>query len=236
MHQPSSLYKRHRFPGEIISHAVWLYDRFLLSYRDVEELLAERGIAVSYETIRRWCRNFGPTFADGGRRRRPRPGDKWHIDEMQLKINGRKHWLWRAVDQDGVVLDILVQGRRNQEAAEAFLRRVIDGTRCQPRVVITDKLASYPPALRRVLPGVAHRRHKGLSTRAEHSHRPTRRRARARQRFKSPEPAQQVLAPFGPISDHFRPRRHLLPAPEYHQLLQTRFASWHEVTGLSAAA
>jgi putative transposase len=151
MHQPSALYKRHRFPGEIISHAVWLSYRFLLSYRDVEELLAERGIAVSYETIRRWCRKFGPTFADGLRRRRPRPGDKWHVDEVQVKINGRKHWLWRAVDQEGIVLDILVQPRRNQEAAAAFLRRVVEGNGYQPRVVITDKLASSPPALRRVV-------------------------------------------------------------------------------------
>jgi len=102
--QPSSLYKRYRFPGEVISHAVWLYYRFLLSYRDVEELLAERGIAVSSETIRRWCRRFGRPFADGVRPRRPRPGDKWHLDEVQLKGNGRKHWLWRAVDQDGTVL------------------------------------------------------------------------------------------------------------------------------------
>ena len=232
MRQPSSLYKRHRFPGEIISHAVWLYYRFLLSYRDVEELLAERGIAVSYETVRRWCRKFGQAFADGVRRWRPRPGDKWHVDEVQLKINGRKHWLWRAVDQEGVVLDILVQERRNQEAAEAFLCRVVDGNGYTPRVVITDKLASYPPAVRRVLPGVEHRRHKGLNNRAENSHRPTRRRERVLQRFKSPEDVQQFLSPFGPISNHFRPRRHLLPAPEYHQLLQTRFAEWRDVTGL----
>jgi putative transposase len=109
--QPSPLYKRFRFPGEVISHAVWLYHRFLLSYRDVEELLAERGKAVSYETIRRWCRRFGQAFADGFRRRRPRPGDKWHIDELQLKINGQRHWLWRAVGQDGIMLDILVQPR-----------------------------------------------------------------------------------------------------------------------------
>ena len=113
MRQPSAVYKRHRFPGEIISHAVWLYYHFLLSDRDVEELLAERGIAVRYETIRRWCRTFGQCFADGVRRRRPRPGDKWHCDEVQLKSNGHKHWLWRAVDQEGVVLDILVQARRN---------------------------------------------------------------------------------------------------------------------------
>jgi putative transposase len=223
--QPSLLYKRHRFPGELISHAVWRYDRFLLSYRDVEELLAERGIAVSDETIRRWCRKFGQTFADGVRRRRPRPGDKWHLDEMQLKINGRKHWLWRAVDQNGVVLDILVQPRRHQEAAEAFLRRLVDGNGYRPRVVITDKLASSPPALRRVLLGVEHRRHKGLNNRAEHSHRPTRRRERVLQRFTSPAHAQPFLAPFGPIADHFRPRRHLLPALTYHQTLQTRFAT-----------
>ena len=127
MVQPASLYKRHRFPGETISHAVWLYCRALLSYRDVEELLAERGITVSYETVRRWCVKFGQTFADGVRRRRARPGDKWHVDEVQLKINGRKHWLRHAVDQDGMVLDILVQARRNQDAAETFLRRVVDG-------------------------------------------------------------------------------------------------------------
>src|SRR5215218_1758818 len=116
--QSSVLYKRHRFPGEIHSHAVWLYCRFLLSHRDVQELLAEQGIAVSYETVRRWCRKFGQTFAGGVRRRRPRPGDTWPLDEVQLKINGRKHWLWRAVDQDRIVLDILVQPRRNQAAAE----------------------------------------------------------------------------------------------------------------------
>jgi putative transposase len=234
--QPSSLYKRHRFPGEIICHAVWLYYRFLLSYRDVEELLAERGIPVSYETVRRWCQKFGSASADGLRRRRPRPGDNWHLDEVQLKSNGRRFWLWRAVDQEGVVLDILVQPRRNQQAAEAFLRRLVDGWGYRPRVVITDNLASYPPAVRRVHPGVGHRRHKGLSNRAENSHRPTRRRERALQRFKSAEHAQQLLAPFGPISDPFRPRRHLLPAPEYRQTMQTRFATWREVTSLQAAA
>ena len=229
-------YAGHRFPPESIAHTVWLYFRFVLSYRDVEELLAERGIAVTYETVRQWCRKFGSAFADGLRRRRRRPGDKWQCDEVQLKINGQKHWRWRAVDQEGIVLDILVQSRRNQEAAEAFLRRVVDGCGYQPRVIITDKLASYPPAVRRVLPQTEHRRHKGLNKRAEHSHRPTRRRARVLQRCKSPEHAQQFLAPFGPISDHFRPRRHLLSAPAYHQLLQARFATWREVTGLLAAA
>jgi len=155
---------------------------------------------------------------------------------MQLKINGRKHWLWRAGDQEGVVLDILVQPRRNQEAAEAFLRRLVEGNGYAPRVMVTDKLASSPPALKRVLPGVEHRRHTGLNNRAENSHRPTRRRERVLQRFKSPAHAQQFLSPYGPISDHFRPRRHLLPASEYHHLLRTRFAEWREVTGLRAAA
>ena len=201
MRQPSAVYKRHRFPGEVISHAVWLYFRFLLSYRLVEEVLAERGIAVSYETIRRWCRKFGATYVDGVRRRRSRPGDKWHLDEVVLKINGARHYLWRAVDQEGVVLDILVQERRNQEAAETFLRRLLNGQGYEPRVVITDKLASYPPAVRRVHPRAEHRRHKGLNNRAENSQRPTRRRERVLQRFKSPEHAQQFLAPFGPISD-----------------------------------
>jgi putative transposase len=168
------LYRRHRFPAEIISHGVWLYYRFLLSYRDVEELLAERGVTVSYETIRQWCRKFGPVFAASLRRRRARPGDKWHVDEMALKLNGKRYWRWRAVDQAGTVLDILVQPRRNQEAAEAFLRRVVGGCGYQPRVVITDTLASYPPAVRRVLPRAEHRRHKGLNNRAENSHRPTR--------------------------------------------------------------
>jgi putative transposase len=170
------------------------------------------------------------------RRRRPRPGDQWHCDEVQLKINGRKHWLWRAVDQEGIVLDILVQPRRNQAAAEAFLRRVVEGQEYQPRVVITDKLASCPPALHRVLPGIEHRRHKALNNRAENSHRPPRRRERVLQRFKSPEHAQQFLTPFDPISDHFRPRRHLLPAAHYRRTMQTRFATWREVTGLAAAA
>jgi putative transposase len=233
--QPSHLYKRHRFPGELISHAVWLSFRFLLSYRDVEELLAERGIAVSYETIRRWCLKSGQAFADGLRRRRPRPGDTWHADEVQSKLNGRKHWLRRAVDLEGGVLDILVPPRRNQEAAEAFPRRVVEGQGHQPRVVITDQRASSPPALRRVLPGAEHRRPKGLNDRAENSHRPGRRRERVLQRFNSPAHAQQFLAPFGPISDHFRPRRHRLPAPRYPQPLQTRFATWRQVTGLTAA-
>src|SRR6202011_3182608 len=140
------------FRPEIIAHAVWLYFRFHLSFRDVQDLLAERGIVVSHETIRQWCTKFGATFAAGLRRLRVQAGDKWHLDEVALKIRGKRHWLWRAVDQHGVVLDILVQERRDQAAAERFLRRVLDGEGgAEPRVVITDKLASYPPAIRRAL-------------------------------------------------------------------------------------
>ena len=229
------LYRGYRFPAEIISHAVWLYYRFHLSHRDVEELLAEPGVQVSYEAIRLWCRRFGPAFAAGLRRRRARAGDRWHLDEVQLKINGRRHWLWRAVDRDGLVLDILVQERRNQEAAERFLRRVLAGEEQAPRVVVTDKLASYPPALKRVLPRTEHRRHKGLNNRAENSHRPVRKRERVLQRFKSPAHAQRFLEPFGALCNHFRSRRHLLSAPEYRQLRTERFQQWREVVGLAPA-
>jgi putative transposase len=230
------LYRGYRFPREIISHAVWLYYRFHLSHRDVEDLLAERGVQVSYEAIRLWCRRFGPAFAAALRRRRPRAGDKWHLDEVQLKIKGRKRWLWRAVDSDGLVLDILVQERRNREAAECFLRRVLAGEEQAPRVVVTDKLASYPPALRRVLPQTEHRRHKGLNNRAENSHRPVRKRERVLQRFKSPEHAQRFLEPFGALCNHFRPRRHLLPAEQYRQIRTERFRQWREVARLQSAA
>ncbi len=162
-------YKRHRFPPEIIGHAVWLYFRFALRYRDVEELLAERGVILTYETVRQWCRKFGQTYANALRRRRPRPGDTWHLDEVFVRINGVTHYLWRAVDQDGIVLDILVQSRRDQGAATRFFRKLLTQAWYVPRVVITDKLASYGAAMRVLLPGVEHRRHKGLNNRAEHA-------------------------------------------------------------------
>jgi putative transposase len=234
--QPSPLCERSRFPAAIVGHAVWLDYRFLLSSRDVEELRAERGIAVSSETIRRRRRWFGQTFADGERRRRPRPGDRWHLDEAQLRLDGPQHWLSRAGDQDGIVLDNLVRPRRDQAAAGASLRRLVDGQGSRPRVVVTDDLASYPPALRRVLPGAEHRRHEGLQNRAENSPRPPRRRERVLRRFESPEHAQRSLAPCGPLPDHVRPRRHLLPAPTYRQLLRARVATRREATGLSAAS
>src|SRR3954447_18491324 len=156
-------YKRHRFPPAIIGHAVWLCFRFALSYCDVEELLAERGVLVTYETVRQWCQKFGQTYANEFRRRRPRPGDKWHLDEVFVQINGVQHYLWRAVDQDGTVLDILVQSRRDKRAAAKFLRKLLKGLTYVSRVVITDKLASYGAAMREVLPSVEHRRHKGLN-------------------------------------------------------------------------
>src|SRR5258706_12463784 len=145
-------YKGFRFPSEIINHAVWLYFRFSLSFHDVEEILAQRGVVVSYETVRQWCLKFGQTYANELRRRRPRCGDKWHLDEVFLTIRGEKHYLWRAVDQDGNVLDILVQSRRNKKAAKRFFRKLLKGLQYVPRVIITDKLKSYGAAKREILP------------------------------------------------------------------------------------
>jgi putative transposase len=226
-----SPYRGYRFPPEIIAHAVWLYFRFHLSFRDVQDLLAERGIIASHETIRAWSSKFGSSYAAGLRRRRARAGDKWHLDEVALKIRGKRHWLWRAVDQHGVVLDILVQERRDQTAAERFLLHVLHGELgAEPRVVITDKLASYPPAIRRVLPRTEHRRHKRLNNRAENSHLPTRKRERVLQRFKSAEHAQRFLGPFSAVSNHFRPRRHRLTASSYRRIRTERHAEWLDVT------
>src|SRR5918992_2776468 len=212
---PPNPYTHHRFPAEIISHGVWLYFRFCLSYRDVEELLFARGIIVTYEAIRKWCLTFGQAYANQLRRRRPRPGDKWHLDEVFLSISGERHYLWRAVDQDGTVLDILVQRRRNKTAAKKFFRKLLKGLRYVPRVIITDKLKSYGAAKREMLPGVEHRQHRYLNNRAENSHQPTRQREQRMQRFKSPGHAQRVLSAYGLIAQHLRPRRQWLPAPEY---------------------
>ena len=173
-----SVYAGYRFPPEIIGYAVWLYFRFPLSLRMVEEMLAARGIVVSHETVRQWALTFGQTFANEIRRRLPRGGDKWHLDEVVIKIAGKTHWLWRAVDQHGIVLDVLVQSRRNATAAKRLLRKLLKRQGRAPRVMITDKLASYPAAKKDLIPGVEHRRHKGLNNRAENSHQPTRRRER----------------------------------------------------------
>jgi putative transposase len=181
-----NLYKRHRFPAEIISHSVWLYYRFCLSYREVEELMAERGVILTYEAVRYWCRKFGQVYANQLRRRRPRPGDKWHLDEVFLTIRGEQHYLWRAVDQAGNILDILVQRRRDKHAAKRFFRKLLKGLMYVPRVIITDQLRSYGAAKREILPSVEHRQHRYLNNRAENSHQPTRQRERRMERFKSP--------------------------------------------------
>jgi putative transposase len=233
---PTNRYKNHRFPAEIISHAVWLYFRFYLSYRDVEELLFARGVIVTYEAIRKWCRKFGQAYANQLRRRRPQPGDKWHLDEVFLSISGERHYLWRAVDQDGTVLDILVQRRRNKTAAKKFFRKLLKRCQYVPRVIITDKLKSYGAAKQEILPGVEHRQHRYLNNRAENSHQPTRQRERRLQGFKSPGHAQRFLSAYGPLAQHFRPRRHLLSASAYRQEMSHRFESWAEITGMERAA
>src|SRR3954452_7181820 len=195
-----SPYAGYRFPGEVISHAVWLYFRFPLSLRMVEEMLAARGIVVSHETVRQWARKFGQSFANQIRRRLPRAGDKWHLDEVCLMIGGTKHWLWRDVEQDGVVLDVLVQKRRGQRGAKRLLRMRLKRQARVPRVVITDKLASYSAARGEVMPSVEHRRHKGLNNRAENSHQPTRRLERASERVKSAGQAQRFLSAHDQIN------------------------------------
>ncbi|EFH80902.1 IS6 family transposase [Ktedonobacter racemifer] len=232
----SSPYKGYRFPPVIISHCVWLYFRFSLSFRDVEELMAERGVVLTFETVRQWCLNFGQMYANELRHRRAKPGDKWHLDEVFLTIKGKRQYLWRAIDQHGNVLDILVQSRRNKQAAKKFFRKLLKGLEYAPRVIITDKLASYAAAKKEILLSVEHRQHKGLNNRAENSHQPTRQRERTMRRFTSPGHAQRFLSAFGPISDHFRPRRHHLNASEYRALIQERFEIWNEVTTKKSAA
>ena len=221
-----SLYHRHRFPPEIISHCVWLYFRFALSFRDVEEMLAMRGVALTYETVREWCLKFGQTYANSLRRRAARPGDRWHLDEVFLKINGHLHYLWRAVDQDGDVLDILVQKHRDKKAAKKFFRKLLKGLRYIPRVVITDKLRSYHAAIAEVLPSVDHLQQKFQNNRAENSHQPTRLRERVMRRFKSAGHAQRFLSAFGTITSHFRVGRHLYSASGYREVMKSRFAVW----------
>lgn len=188
-------YKGFRFPVEIISHCVWLFHRFPLSLREVQEMMLERGIMVSHETVRQWCAKFGQTYANGVRRRQPRPGDKWHLDEVFIKIGGKTHYLWRAVDHDGSVLDILVTSRRDAKAATRFFRKLLTGLEYAPRVLVTDKLASYGVAHRRLIPGAEHRRSKYLNNRAENSHQPTRARERAMKRSTSPGRTPACRAP-----------------------------------------
>jgi putative transposase len=229
-----SVYRRHRFPAEIISHCVWLYFRFPLSFRDVEEMLAMRGVALTYETVREWCLKFGKFFANGLRRRSPRPGDRWHLDEVFLKITGRLHYLWRAVDQDGDVLDILVQSRRDKKAAKKFFRKLLKGLRYVPRMIITDELRSYSAAKAEVMPSVKHRQDRWQNNRAENSHQPTRLRERVMRRFKSAGHAQSFLSAFGIITSHFRVGRHQYRARDYRKVMKSRIAVWQELVCVEA--
>jgi putative transposase len=226
-------YAGYRFPAEIISHAVWLYFRFPLSLRHVDEILAARGITVSHETVRQWGLKFGQCFANQIRRRLPQAGDKWHLDEVVVTISGVKHWLWRAVDQDGTVLDILVQRRRDKQAAKRLLRKLLKKQARPPRVMVTDKLASYAAAKRELMPGVEHRQHRGLNNRAENSHQPTRRRERQMKRFKSPRHAQRFLSAHDQVNNLFHLRRHCLPATQYRAARSRALQTWAEVTGVA---
>ncbi len=231
-----SRYAGYRFPAEVISQAVWLYFRVPLSLRMVEEMLAARGIVVSHETVRRWALTLGQEFANRIRRRLPCAGDKWHLDEVAIRIAGVKHWLWRAVDQTGMVLDVLVQKRRDKRAAKRLLRKLLKRQGRPPRVMITDKLPSYGAAKQDLVPGVEHRRHKGLNNRAENSHQPTRRRERQMKRFKSPGQAQRFLSAHDQISNLFHLRRDRVSASEYRAARARAFGVWADISGVAAAA
>ena len=175
--QPIS-YARHQFPPDIIRHAVWLYLRFTLSYRDVEELLAERGLDVSYETVRRWVLKFGPPFARNLRRLRPRPSAQWHLDEMAVGIGGKRVWLWRAVDSEGEILDVLVQPRRDRTAALRLMRKLLRKQGYAPDVLVTDRLASYLSAGRELCMRARRKQSLRKTNGAENSDQPVRRRER----------------------------------------------------------
>jgi putative transposase len=233
MSKPVS-YKRHRFPPQIIAHAVWLYFRFPLSLRLVEEMLLERGIVVSYESVRRWALKFGPAYARRLRRKTPSRRDVWHLDEVVVTIAGQKHWLWRAVDQDGYVLDEVVQTRRNTTAAKRLLRRLLRKQGCPPRRMITDKLGSYAAAQRQVMPDVEHRSHKGLNNRAENSHLPFRRRERVRQGFRSPRYLQRFVSVFSAIRNLFVPSRSSRPAPATRLHRLNAMAEWKAAASVAA--
>ena len=220
-------FKRHRFPPEIIQHAVWLYARFTLSFRDVEDLLAERGIGVSNETLRRWFLKFGRLIAINLRQSRPRPGSYWHLDEMMIAIRGRKYWLWRAVDQEGEVLDFLVQSKRCAKSAERLLRKLLKQQGYAPSRITTDKLKSYPAAIRRLRLSAVHDQGLRANNRAENSHQPVRRRERKQQRFKSPGSAQRFLSIHAAVYNAFYVQRHLLKRRFFKQFRADAFAVWN---------
>src|ERR1700691_6523032 len=231
------LYRRHRFPPEVISYAVWLYFRFPLSLRMVEEMLAARGICVTYETVRQWGKKFGKAFSVRIRQRAPARGDKWHLDEVVVTIAGEQHWLWRAVDQNGFVLDVLVQRRRDATAARRLMRRLLQFAATPPRVMITDKLRSYGAARVKMGLQIEHRQHKGLNNRAENSHQPTRRRERIMNRFKSARQAQRFLTVHDQVANLFHvPYPESVPADRRRALRHRAFAVWSEISKTATTA
>jgi putative transposase len=230
MNPPTLNYKRHR-PPQIIAHVVWLYFRFPLSLRLVEEMLIERGIVLSYETIRRWAMKFGPDYARRLKRKKPGRRDVWHLDEVVVSINGEKRYLWRAVDQDGYVLDEIVQLRRNAKAAQRLLKRLLHKQGCCPRRMVTDKLGSYAAARRKIMSSVEHRSHKGLNNRAENSHVPLRKRERVMQGFRSWRGLQRFVDVFSAVRNLFvppRPCRRSAVTIHLHRL--RAMAEWKSVT------
>ncbi len=226
------MYKRHRFPPEIIQYAVWLYHRFNLSTRDIEDLMAERGIAISYESIRLWCIKFGPKYARRLRHRHQGYGDTFFVDEVFVKIQGKQHYLWRAVDQDGEVVDVFLQSRRDGKAAVRFFKRLLRVSGSEPRRIITDKLRSYGVAHREIAPDATHDTSQYANNRAELSHQPTRVRERGMRRFKSARQAQRFLNAHAAVYNLFNLGRHLMPAAHYRLFRQRAFASWRCATAV----
>ncbi|MCM8735317.1 IS6 family transposase [Azospirillum sp. A1-3] len=234
--RPDPTYAGYRFPTEVIGYAVYLYFRFPVSLRMVEEMLALRGITVSHETVRQWGLKFGREIATRIRQRRLSRSDKWHLDEVVLSIAGKKHCLSHAVDQDGFVLDVLVQSRRNKRAAKRSLRKLLKKQGRAPRVLVTDKLKSYAAAKKDLKLRCEHRQHKGLNNRAKNSHQPTRRRERQMKRFESPCQVQRFLSIHDPINNFVNLHRDHRSASEYRAARAQAFTAWSEVTGAPLAA
>ena len=222
-------YKRHRFPPDIISYAVWLYYRFNLSYRDVEDLLAERDIIVTREAIRLWCIKFGALYARKLKRKHRGFGDTFYIDEVFVKINGKQHYLWRAVDQDGEVVDVYLQAKRDGAAAKRFFRRLLRSHGGEPRKIVTDKLRSYGVAHRELIPETIHSTERYENNRAEQSHEATRVRERGMRKFKSATQAQRFVVAHAAVHNLFNLGRHLVRAQHYRDLRTGVFGEWSRV-------
>jgi putative transposase len=219
-------YKRHRFPSDIISYAVWLYYRFNLSHRNIEDLLAERGITVSREAIRLWCIKFGTIYARRLKRKHRGYGDTFYIDEVFVKINGRQHYLWRAVDQDGEVVDVYLQAKRDGAAAKRFFKRLLRSHGGEPRKIVTDRLRSYGVAHRELMSDVIHSTKQYENNRAEQSHEATRVRERGMRKFKSVRQAQRFVTSHAAVSNLFNLGRHLVKAEHYRNLRVSTFKEW----------